>query len=58
MTWEELKVGQRKGTLDTKLKNSAREVLKEYGVNVIKVQLTDLAPARVYKIMGDYAHGA
>ena len=51
MTWEELKAGQRKGTLDTKLKNAAREALTEYGVRVIKVQLTDLAQARVYKIM-------
>ena len=51
MTWEELKEEQRKGTLDTKLKNAAKAALTEYGVNVLKVMLTDMAPARVIKLL-------
>lgn len=51
MTWEELKTEQRKGTLDTKLKNAAQRALNDYGVRVLKVMLTDLAPARVLKLM-------
>lgn len=51
MSWEELKAEQRKGTLDTKLKNAAKKALEEYGVRVIKVMLTDLAPARVIKLI-------
>lgn len=50
MTWEELKSEQRRGTLDTKLKNAAQKQLTEYGVRVIKLMLTNLAPARVLKI--------
>lgn len=53
-TWEELKAGQRKGTLDTKLKNTAQDALSDYGVKVVKCMLTDLAPTRVIKVMGDY----
>lgn len=49
MSWPELKEAQRKGTLDTRLKNSAKKVLDEYGVTVLKVMLTDLAPCRVVK---------
>lgn len=51
MTWEELKGEQRKGTLDTKLRNAAKAQLKEYGVDVVKCMLTDLAPARVIKLI-------
>lgn len=51
MSWEELKAEQRRGTLDTKLKNAAQRQLREYGVNVVKVMLTDLAPARVLKLL-------
>lgn len=50
MTWEELRVEQRKGTLKTKLKNAAQRQLTEYGVKVIKLQLMNLSPARVLKI--------
>lgn len=50
MTWEELRQGQRRGNLDVRLKNAAQQALGEYGVNVIKVQLTDLAPTRVIKL--------
>jgi regulator of protease activity HflC (stomatin/prohibitin superfamily) len=51
MTWEELQSEQRRGTLETKLRNAARKQLEEYGVRVIRVQLTDLAPARVLKVI-------
>lgn len=51
MSWEELKTEQRKGTLDTKLKNAAKIMLDDYGVRVLKVMLTDLAPGRVLKLI-------
>jgi hypothetical protein len=51
MKWSELKSEQRRGTLDTKLKNELKKTLEGYGVRVVKVQLTDLSRARVYKVM-------
>jgi regulator of protease activity HflC (stomatin/prohibitin superfamily) len=51
MSWEELKAEQRKGTLDTKLRHAAQSVLRSYGVTVLKVMLTDLAPTRVIKLL-------
>lgn len=51
MKWEDIKQGQRAGTLDTKLKNEARKALEPYGVNVLKTMLTDLAPARVLRLI-------
>lgn len=50
MTWEQLMLEQRKGTLDTKLKNTTQRALDDYGVRVIKTMLTDLAPCRVLKL--------
>lgn len=50
LSWEELKQGQRRGTLDTRLRNEAKTALTPFGVTVIKLQLTDLAPARVLKL--------
>lgn len=50
MDWEELKNEQRKGTLDTKLKNAAQKQLTDYGVKVVKLMLTNLARARVLKV--------
>lgn len=50
MKWEEIKAGQRRGNLDVRLKKAAQDALSDYGINVIKVQLTDLAPARVMKL--------
>jgi antitoxin component of RelBE/YafQ-DinJ toxin-antitoxin module len=46
-----LKEKSRKGTLDTALKNEAKAALEEYGVKVVKVMLTDMAPARVLRIV-------
>lgn len=51
MSWEELKGEQRRGTLDTKLRNAAKKLLEPYGVRVIDLVLVDLAPARVLKLM-------
>jgi regulator of protease activity HflC (stomatin/prohibitin superfamily) len=51
LSWSELKDEQRRGTLDTKLKNSAQKALGDYGVRVMKLMLTDLAPCRVLKLM-------
>ncbi len=41
----------RKGTLDTKLKNTAQRVLTPYGVRVQKLMLIELAPCRVLKLI-------
>lgn len=57
MSWEELKDEQRRGTLDTKLKNTTQRALNEYGVRVIKTMLTDLAPCRVLKLMASQEVG-
>ena len=51
MSWEELKGEQRKGTLDTKLRNMAQRALVKYGVKVEQLTLIDLAPTRVLKLM-------
>jgi regulator of protease activity HflC (stomatin/prohibitin superfamily) len=51
MSWAELKEGQRRGTLDTKLKNAAQHLLESYGVRVVQLMLIDLAPVRVIKLM-------
>lgn len=51
MTWEEMCAEQRKGTLETKLRNAAKRQLDDYGVRVLRVQLTDMAPARVLKVI-------
>jgi regulator of protease activity HflC (stomatin/prohibitin superfamily) len=51
LSWAEIKEQQRKGTLDTKLKNAAKKELEPYGVRVLKTMLTDLAPCRVIKLI-------
>jgi regulator of protease activity HflC (stomatin/prohibitin superfamily) len=51
MTWDELKSEQRRGTLDTKLKNAAQRELAAYGVKIEDCQLTDLARTRVYRLI-------
>jgi hypothetical protein len=51
LSWPALKEKSQKGTLDTALKNEVRYALEEYGVKVVKVMLTDLAPARVLRIV-------
>lgn len=51
MSWEELRAAQRSGILDRKLKSECYQALKPYGVTTLKVQLTDLAPARVLRLV-------
>jgi regulator of protease activity HflC (stomatin/prohibitin superfamily) len=51
LSWADLKSQQQRGTLDTKLRNEARRGLDGYGVRVLKVTLTDLAPCRVVKLL-------
>lgn len=57
LSWDELKSEQRKGTLDTKLKNEAQKALGQYGVRVTKMMLTDLAPCKVIKLVQTTAKG-
>jgi len=57
MSWHDLKDEQRRGTLDTKLKNEAKKSLEDYGVRVLKTMLTDLAPCRVVKLIQSMSKG-
>jgi regulator of protease activity HflC (stomatin/prohibitin superfamily) len=57
LSWDEIKAEQRKGTLDTKLKNEAQRALGSYGVRVTKLMLTDLAPCRVLKLVQSMSKG-
>lgn len=50
LTWKELKAAQKSGKLDRKLKGEAQSALSDYGVRVLKVQLTDLTRARALKV--------
>ena len=49
-TWAELQTKQRKSTLKTELRNEAQKQLRDYGVDVIKLQLTSLARCRVIRL--------
>ena len=50
-TWTELQGKQRnRSVLKTELKNEAQRQLKDYGVEVIKLQLTSLARCRVIRL--------
>jgi regulator of protease activity HflC (stomatin/prohibitin superfamily) len=51
LSWTELREQQRSGRLDTKLKAKVKKALEPYGVRVLKTMLTDLAPARVLKVV-------
>lgn len=51
LSWETLKEGQRDGTLDRRLRAETKKALQPYGVKVLKTMLTDLAPARVLKLI-------
>lgn len=51
MTWTDLKDEERRGTLDTKLKNMAQRSLDDYGVKVIKCMLTDLTRTRALRVI-------
>jgi regulator of protease activity HflC (stomatin/prohibitin superfamily) len=49
-SWDDLVRGQGR-TLDTKLRNKAKEALTERGIKVHKFTLTSLAPARVLRVV-------
>jgi regulator of protease activity HflC (stomatin/prohibitin superfamily) len=49
-TWDELQARQKRGVLKTELKNEAQKQLRDYGVQVLKLQITSMARCRVYKI--------
>ena len=50
--WEDIRLMKR-SKLHTELRGRAQSVLKQYGVKVIKVFLKDLAPCKVYRILGN-----
>jgi hypothetical protein len=50
-TWAELKESAMSGDLERLMKSEAHAQLKPYGVKVLKLQLTDLAPCRVLRLM-------
>jgi regulator of protease activity HflC (stomatin/prohibitin superfamily) len=50
-SWDELKAGQRSGSLDRDLRRETAKGLDSYGVKVLKTTLTDLAPCRVLKVI-------
>lgn len=55
MTWDELTAAQRKGTLVTRLRNEAKKQLQDYGVEIVKCMLTDLAPTKVLRVNQSHA---
>ncbi len=57
LTLEDLKLEQRRGTLDTKLRNEAQRALNSYGVKVLKLMLTDLSPCKVLRLVQTSAKG-
>lgn len=48
--YAELQEKNQRGTLKTELKNEAQKQLGEYGIKVLKLQITNLARCRVYKV--------
>ncbi len=51
MSWEQLTIEQRKGTLNTKLRHAAQKQLTEFGVKIEECMLTDLARSRVFRLI-------
>jgi regulator of protease activity HflC (stomatin/prohibitin superfamily) len=54
-TWKELQEKVRDGSLSKEMKADAVNELKKYGIKTISLTLTDLAPARVIKLVNTYA---
>ena len=50
-TWEQLKAGQRDGSLDRELRAEMKKGLSKYGVTIIRTTLNELALCRVIKIV-------
>jgi SPFH domain/Band 7 family protein len=51
LTWDEIRAELRNGKLERALKAEAKKELERYGVRVLKVTLTDLAPCKVIKLV-------
>jgi regulator of protease activity HflC (stomatin/prohibitin superfamily) len=51
LSWIDIRTAQELGTLNLKLRSRVRKELKQYGVKVLKTTITDLAQARVIKLM-------
>jgi regulator of protease activity HflC (stomatin/prohibitin superfamily) len=49
MSWIDIRREQSLGVLNKLLREAVRKELEKYGVRVLKVALTDLAPARVFR---------
>lgn len=58
LSWSEMREQQRNGALDKKLKAEAKRDLDKFGVRVLKVTLTDLAPCRVLKVINSMSQDA
>lgn len=56
LTWDEIIEAQRDGDLDSLMRKQAAKDLKDYGVRVKRFTLTDLAPARVIKLINEGDH--
>lgn len=50
-SWPSLQEAAKSGALDRELLKEARRHLDKYGVRVLKMALTDLAPCRVYRLV-------
>lgn len=51
LSWDDIKAQQRDGRLDRALRREAAHQLERYGVKVLRLSLTDLAPCRVLKVV-------
>lgn len=51
LTKEQLSTEQRKGTLNTKLRNAVQKTLTDYGVDVEDCMLTDHAKSKVFRLI-------
>lgn len=50
LDWADLQSMQRRGTIKTQLRNEAQKQLRDYGIEVAKLQLNSIARCRVLKI--------
>lgn len=50
-TWAELLSEHRSGKLGREMRAEAKKTLDKYGVRVLALTLTDLAPVRIYKLV-------
>lgn len=57
-SWDDLHAAAQSGALDRDLLKEARRNLERYGVKVLKMALTDLAPCRVFRLVQTGAHAS